>query len=233
MNENPATYLIIGCGRFGSRAAEKLLQKNPRSKIIVVDRSKKALKKVSHLPVESRVYNGTLYLKQFLSKGRKVNYIIPSVPFHLAFEFILSQSKPWGGKRAKVPLLSGLPNPMVGKTGDLFTSLADFLCPEDCPEPARYCTVTKLRRPKPLYRILQDMKGHFESRVIRSRQLAPGVGGYSPEVLLDLSENVKKRMEPGRTILISTSCRCHGVTSALSFSPSKKSSATHQFVIAR
>jgi len=233
MNENPATYLIIGCGRFGSRAAERLLQKNPRPKILVVDHSKKALKKVSHLPVESEICDGTSYLEQFLSKGRKVNYIIPSVPFHLAFEFILSQSKPWGGKRAKVPLLSGLPNPMVGKTGDLFTGLAGFLCPEDCPEPARYCTVTKLRRPEPLYRILQDMKGHFESRVIRSRQLAPGVGGYSPEVLLDLSENVKKRMEPGRTILISTSCRCHGVTSALSFSPSKKSSATHQFVIAR
>jgi hypothetical protein len=71
------------------------------------------------------------------------------------------------------------------------------------------------------------MKGHFESRVIRSRQLAPGVGGYSPEALLDLFENIKKRMEPGRTILISTSCRCHSVTSALSSSQNKKSRATY------
>lgn len=227
MLENPRIYLIIGCGRFGSRAAERLLQKNPRPKIIVVDRSKKALKKVSHLPVESEVREGTLYLKQFLSKGRKADYIIPSVPFHLAFQFILSQSKPWGGKRAEVPPLSGLPNPVIGKTGDLYTSLATFLCPEDCPEPAQYCTITKQRRLKPLYRILEDMKEHFESSVIRSRQLAPGVGGYSPEALSELFESIKKRMEPRRTILISTSCRCHSVTSGLSFSPNKKPRATH------
>ncbi len=227
MNGNPRTYLIVGCGRFGSRAAEKLLQKNPRSKIIVVDRNKKALKKVSHLPVESEACEGALCLEKFLSRGRKLNYIIPSVPFHLAFEFILSQSKHWGGKRVKVPSLSGLPNSMISKTGDLYTSLASFLCPEDCPEPSRYCTITKQRRPRPLYQILEDLKGPFESRVIRSRQLAPGVGGYSPAELLDLFETIKKRTEPRRTILISTSCRCHGVTSALSFSPNKKSHAPH------
>lgn len=197
-------------------------RKDPCSKIIVVDRSKKALRKISQLPVEFEVCNGTLYLEQFLSKGRKTDYIIPSVPFHLAFEFTLSQSKPWGGKRIEAPSLSGLPNPMIGKTGDLYTSLADFLCPEDCPEPAQYYSVTKQRRPKPLYRILEDMKGRFESCVIRSRQLAPGVGGYSPEALLDLFENIKKRIEPGRTILISTSCRCHGVTSALTFSETRE-----------
>jgi len=227
MPEHPRIYLIIGCGRFGGRAAEKLLQKDPRSKIIVVDRSKKALRKVSHLPVESEACDGTLYLEEFLSKGRRTDYIIPSVPFHLAFEFILYQFKPWGGKRIKVPSLSGLPNPIIGKTGDLYTSLADFLCPDDCPEPSQYCTITKQRRQKPLYGILEDTKGNFESRVIRSRQLSPGVGGYSPETLLGLLENIKKRMEPGRTILVSTSCRCHGVVSALSFAANKKSRATH------
>lgn len=222
MNGTPLAYLIIGCGRFGSRAAQKLLQKNPRSKIIVVDRNKRALKRISRLPVEFEVCEGTLYLEKFLLRTGKVDYIVPSVPFHLAFEFILSQSKPWGGRRAKVPPLSGLPNSVIGKTGDLYTSLASFLCPEDCPEPHQYCTVTKQRRPRPLYQILEDLKGPFESRVLRSRQLAPGVGGYSSTVLLDLFEIIKKRMEPRRTILISTCCRCHGVTSALSFSPNKK-----------
>jgi saccharopine dehydrogenase-like NADP-dependent oxidoreductase len=37
---NPSSYLIIGCGHFGSEAAEKILRKNPGSKIIVVDRKK-------------------------------------------------------------------------------------------------------------------------------------------------------------------------------------------------
>jgi hypothetical protein len=116
---------------------------------------------------------------------------------------------------------------MIGKTGDLYTSLASFLCPEDCPEPAQFCTITKQRRAEPLYRTLEDLRGPFESRVIRSQQLAPGVGGYRPAALLTLLENIKKRTGPRRTILISTSCRCHGVTSALLFSPNKQSPTAH------
>jgi len=217
MKGNPHAYLIIGCGRFGSRAANKLFQKDPRSKIIVVDESKKALQKVSHLPVETEVRDGVSYLDQFFSKVRKIDYIIPAVPFHLAFEFILSQSKFLGGKRRKVPTLSGLPNPMKGKTGDLYTSLANFLCSEDCPEPARYCTATGKRRGKPLRQILKDLKGPFESRVIRSEQLAPGVGGFRPRAMINLLEDIREKKDPSRIILISTASRCHGVTSALSF----------------
>jgi saccharopine dehydrogenase-like NADP-dependent oxidoreductase len=62
------TYLIIGCGYFGSRGAEKLSQKHPHPKIIVVDKSKRALQKVSHLPIETAVSNGITYLGQFLSE---------------------------------------------------------------------------------------------------------------------------------------------------------------------
>ena len=217
MNGKPHAYLIIGCGRFGSRAAEKLFQKDPHSKIIVVDKNKKALQKVTRLPIETVISDGILYLSQFLSEGRKADYIIPAVPLHLVFEFVLSQLKPLGGKRRKVPTLSGLPNPMMGKTGDLYTSLSDFLCSEDCPEPARYCTATGERREKPLYQILKILKGPYESKVIRSYQLASGVGGFRPKALLDLLEDTKKRKNSSRLFLISTASRCHGVISALSF----------------
>lgn len=213
----PASYLIIGCGRFGSRAANKLFKKDPCSKIIAVDKNKKALQKISRLPIETIISDGILHLSQFISEGRKADYIIPAVPLHLAFEFILFQLKPFGGKRRKVPTLSGLPNPMLGKTGDLYTSLANFLCSEDCPEPARYCTATGKRREKPLFQILKDLKGSFESRVIRSQQLGPGIGGFQPKVLINLLENIKEEKYSGRLILISTASRCHGVTSALSF----------------
>jgi len=222
---NTHCYLIVGCGHFGSRAVEKLIRKNSHPKITVVDRDEKAIQKISSLPVEAKVGEGVSYLHQSLLES-SFDYIIPAVPFHLAFEFLLLTLKPFGAKREKVPSLSGLPNPMKGKTGDLYTSLANFLCPEDCPEPAQYCSITKLRRPKPLYQILDDIIGPFESRVVRSQQLAPGVGGVRPGALLDLLQNIKKRMEPHRTILISTSCRCHGVISALSFSPNKKSRTT-------
>jgi hypothetical protein len=211
------SYLIIGCGHFGSKAVEKLHRKNPKSKIIVVDKNKRALQKVSHLPIETIVFDGTLFLTSFLSEGRGGDYIIPAVPFHLAFEFLLSKLRPFGAKRSKVPVLSGLPNPMRGKTGDLYASFANFLCPEDCPEPSQYCTVTRESRPNPLYKILMDLTGPFESRVIRSQQIGLGVGGFKPGGLKDLLEDIKKRRDSDRLILISTACRCHGVISALSF----------------
>lgn len=213
----PHSYLIIGCGHFGSRAAEKLLKTNPHSKIMVVDKKKGPLQRISHLPVETALCDGRLFLNRSLSKRPLFDYIIPAVPFHLAFEFILSQLKPLGAKRREVPPLLGLPNPMKGKSGDLYTSIADFLCPEDCPEPAQYCTVTRERREKPLYQILKELKGPFESKVIRSKQLGLGVGGYLPEDLLNMVREIKKAGAPDRPILISTACRCHSVTSALSF----------------
>jgi len=216
MNGNSHTYLVIGCGHFGSRTTGKLFRKDPRSKIILVDKDKRALQKVSLLPIETAVCEGVIYLSQFLSEGRKVDHIIPAVPLHFAFEFILSQLKPLGAKRRKIPPLARLPNPMEGKTGDLYTSFADFLCPEECPEPKQYCTTTKKSRQKPLYKILSDLRGPFESKVIRSQQLGPGIGGYRPGTLLGLLVEIKKKMNSSRIILISTASRCHGVTSALS-----------------
>jgi hypothetical protein len=107
---------------------------------------------------------------------------------------------------------------MTGKAGDLYTSLADFLCPEDCPEPSQYCTVTRKRRQKPLYDILGDLKGPFKSRIIISKPLALGVGGFLLKALLALSGEIEKQKDSRRLILVSTASRCHGVTSALSFS---------------
>jgi len=184
--------------------------------MIIVDKSKKGLQKVSRLPIETIISDGIFYLSQFLSEGRKTDYIIPAVPLHLAFEFILSQLKPRGAKRVRIPPISGLPNAMIGKTGDLYTSLADFLCSEDCPEPSQYCTITKKRRPKPLYKILNDLEGPFESKIIRSQQLGPGIGGFRPKALMDLLEDIKRRINSGQSILVSTASRCHGVTSAFS-----------------
>ena len=213
------SYLVIGCGRFGSRAATELLRDNPLSKITVVDKSSRALRKVYALPVHTIISDGRSYLDQLLSEGLSVDYIIPAVPFHLAFEFMLLRLKALGARRGKVPTLPTLPNPSVGKTGDLYTSFADFLCPEDCPEPSQYCTITGKRRPKPLYKKLTELHGSFSSMVIRSEQLGRGVGGIRPSVLLDVLKEVKKEVSSRRRglTLISTACRCHGVISALSW----------------
>ena len=214
---NPQSCLIIGCGHFGGQAITKLLGKDSHSKIIVVDKNKKALQRISHLPIKTILCDGTLSLHSSLSEGCKTDYIIPAVPFHLAFEYILSKLKPFGATRRKVPPLIGLPNPMKGKKGDLYTSFANFLCPGNCPEPSSYCTITGERRPKSLDQLLKELSGPFESKVIRSQSLEPGVGGFKVKVLLDMMADVKKRRSSERLILISTASRCHGVTSALSF----------------
>lgn len=210
------TYLVTGCGRFGSRAAATLFQKNPHSKIIVVDQSKRALRRVAHLPVLTKACDGIAYLRHILSEDQGVDQVIPAVPFHLAFEFILSQLKPLGATRGEVPPLHGLPNPSVGRTGDLYTSFADFLCPENCSEPL-HCSVTGEHRSEPLFRVLMNLEGPFESKVIRSLQLGQGVGGFRFERLINLTKELKKKKNSDRLILVSTACRCHGVTSALSF----------------
>jgi len=211
----PRSYVIIGCGHFGGRAVETLHRKDPHSKIIAVDKNEERIKNISHLPIETAICDGLLYLNKFLSEGRSANYIVPAVPFHLAFEFILSQLKPLGARRKEVPPFSGVPNPMRGKKSDLYTSFANFRCPEDCLEPAQYCTVTKERRSGPLYKILMDLGGPFESKVIRSHQLGPGMGGFRYMDLLDLLQDLREIKTPGRLILISTASRCHGVTSAI------------------
>ena len=164
--------------------------------------------------------NAISCLDQLLSSHQVFDYIIPAVPFHLAYEYLLFKLKPFGASRGEIPPLAGLPNPAKGKTGDLYTSLADFVCPDDCLEPPRYCTVTRRKRGSPLYRRLMNLSGSFESRVIRSQQLGPGVGGFRLQELLALGEDLQGRRGSGRLILISTACRCHGVTSALRFKES-------------
>jgi len=68
------SYLIIGCGHFGSRAAEQLLKKEPHSKIIAVDKNPRALKKLSYLSRdwEGRKGKGPLsFLRRMISNVRE------------------------------------------------------------------------------------------------------------------------------------------------------------------
>jgi hypothetical protein len=166
--------------------------------------------------VEAVVADGLCYLSQSLQKGQPVDYIIPAVPFHLAFEAVLWQLRPLGAERRPAPVLAGLPNPIAGQTGDLYTSFARLLCPKTCAGPAPYCTVTGERREKPLYQVLGETYASWASYVIHSQQLGLGVGGFPPEALVNLVQEIKARQGKDGFILISTACRCHGVTSALS-----------------
>ena len=45
-------FWIVGAGRFGARAAERLCKKRPGLSLTVIDQDAEALERVSHLPEE-------------------------------------------------------------------------------------------------------------------------------------------------------------------------------------
>jgi hypothetical protein len=113
-------------------------------------------------------------------------------------------------------LFSALPHPWIGSRQEVICSYADFICPEDCPEPEEICTVTGKKRGIPLYELISSkIPEGFQAEVIRSRQLGPGVGGYSFRKLLGLRARISRGKE-GKW-LIGTACRCHGILSAFAF----------------
>lgn len=102
---------------------------------------------------------------------------------------------------------------MRGEEGQCFLSLADFRCPDDCPEPPKLCTVTGKPRGAPLFQRLAEMSPPgWRVAVLRSHQLAPGVGGCLASEMLELKQLVQAQ---GGKWLVATACRCHGVVSGL------------------
>jgi len=70
----------------------------------------------------------------------------------------------------------------------------------------------------PLFKLLGGLEiRDFAIHIIRSRQIAPGLGGYRVKDMIQLLEKVRKGK--ARKWLIGTACRCHGVLNALELHP--------------
>lgn len=220
MNDKPLTkqnpsYWIMGAGRFGSKAVEKLLKKRPQALVTVVDQSRAALDRLSALPVNAVCGDAVSYLDAHLKEAGGPGWIVPAVPVHVAFEWVRRRLARSGSVEVfPVPgeIEGMLPNPKRGPDGQLFVSFADFRCPDHCTEPYHLCTWTGKPRKGLLYRQIEEINyKHFRSIVIRSRQLAPGVGGYQPEVLTKALDEIIRIEGP---VLFATACLCHGVVHA-------------------
>jgi hypothetical protein len=112
-----------------------------------------------------------------------------------------------------------VPGARRGPAGELFLSRAQHLCPDDCAEP-EVCPVTGESREPPLHQELASLNlAGWKIRVIPSRQLAPGVGGYPPGRLLELARDVAAFEDK---VLIATACRCHGVIQGLVKRPDRQ-----------
>ena len=206
---------ILGAGKFGQIAVEALDQKNEDADITIIEKNENACRQLPELNLTVICDDAIDFLMENLTTRDEPDWIIPVIPIHVAFEWIKARLQAdYRLEKLTVPdqLEKVLPNPCRGNNGRLYISHADFRCPDDCPQPQNRCTHTGKARPTSLYKKLESLDtADFNSVVVRSRQLSPGVGGYKPLDLFQALDRVRASRKP---VLLSTACGCHGVIDA-------------------
>jgi hypothetical protein len=212
-----ASYLILGTGKFGRLALTRLARQEAAASFVGVDRDPAALAvTLDGVPDWTRVQAEAIaFLVRHLGGDGRWDWIIPMVPRHVAFHWLLAgplAGSAWQPEAVTAALAGLIPGARRGPQGELYLSRAQHLCPDDCAEP-EVCPVTGESRDLPLYQKLASVHlTGYEIRVIPSQQLAPGVGGYPPWRLLDLAREMGALKG---NVLIATACRCHGVIHGL------------------
>lgn len=214
---SPESIWILGAGRFGHIAAERLRKRYPKTDLLVIDRQFQRLMEIHEMlgiPVHQE--DAIAFVQRHpLAKDQ---WIVPAIPMHVAWLWLMQALEGGGAVQPlAVPTLvdEQVPNPHRAQTGTLYASFATFRCPDACSEPEELCTHTGLPRIGNLFeRLALIQVPAYGVEVVRSWQLAPGVGGYRGEQLLTMATNIHSC--PGQW-LIATSCRCHAVIDALVF----------------
>ncbi len=213
------TIWIVGAGKFGRLALKRLSARRNDASFALVDTVEAKLSVDGifggrTLDCATFHLDGIDFLDRYLTPGPDApSWIVPALPVHLAAEWCRSQIGEDSLEPAILPpaLDKLVPNPMRGLDGNLYVSHADFLCPDNCNEPDGLCTVTRKPRKQDMFELLASLSFEdFKPVVIRSRQLAPGVGGYRPEQLFAMIDTVRRTTG---NIMICTACRCHGAVS--------------------
>ena len=218
---------IIGCGKFGYRALEFYAQKRSPQTLVLVDSDKENLIAGQKLLSSggqcftTSNQDAVDYLVTLLEDpdASRNDWIIPTVPLHLAFAVLRRVSQ-----RGQLPwtTLPSLPNLFAGERDEIYSSLADFLCPSDCPQPRTHCFHTGKKRDPSLLNLLARLEYRWQgeklpSLILPSTQIGPGLGGFPLRRLGRIISFVNDRC-PG-PLLFSTACRCHGVTNILGPNP--------------
>ncbi len=218
---------IIGAGRFGKKAVSAMKRHHPHAVVTVMDHSPQACSAIDDPAVTTICTDGVSYLYHHLENGADPDWIIPVIPVHLAFEWMrLRLLSEYRLEPVEIPeaVKRSLPNVHSGKSGEIFVSVASFVCPENCPEPSDICTYTRKPRTLILHQRLQSLScPPFVNVALQSQQLAPGIGGLRPQSLWDGLAAVLAARFP---VLLSTACKCHGVVQAFRIIPSSAGSAS-------
>ena len=212
-----ASYLILGAGKFGAsgpaaagpaRCRGFIFGGGPRS-------GGPGRGPGPEIPgvvgVESEA---VAFLAARLEEPAPWDWLIPMVPVHLAWAWLLAGPlRGWEPVAVPGILEAVAPVAFRGPEGQVYLSRAAHLCPDDCSEPDSVCPVNGESREVPLFAALAALElPGWTLRVMASRQLAPGVGGYPPGELLALARELQGL---GGQVLIATACRCHGVVHGL------------------
>jgi hypothetical protein len=213
-------YWILGAGRFGRLAVERLLARREPPLLVVVDQDPEKLHLLADLPVERVNEDALHFLRANFEEGP--DWIVPAVPVHVAFAWLAAELAEVGRVETLPPprgVDALIPNPWRDGKGGLYASMATFVCPGNCSEPHERCTVTGLRRSDDLFALIARIRvPGYVPLVVRSQQLAAGVGGYRPSALRHLLRATEAATE---SVLVATACRCHGVIHALKWESAK------------
>ncbi len=207
---------ILGGGQVGQYAIEVFQRSSPSAAIVVVDNDAR-----DTYPTNIKLVceDGVEWLTRVLSAQTIVSKIIPALPLHLAAKWVEKKlaEENLTVQAVEIPdeLVAKLPNPYRISKSQFTVSHADFICPSNCREPNGICSYTKKPRPPALYQLLKAIKWYdFQPIIVRSRQFAPGLGGFLPEDLWSLLQNVKTR--PETPLVVGTACKCHGIIDCFS-----------------
>jgi hypothetical protein len=214
---------ILGAGKFGQKAVKAVRRRSSKTDVTVIEKSANICRQAAQSSYRIICMDGIDFLTENLKDPKQPDWIIPVVPIHVAFEWIQKKiSADHQIEKLTVPdqLVTSLPHTWQGENGRLYISNADFLCPDNCPQPEEFCTYTGEPRSCNLYQKLESLEhSDFQSIVIRSWQLSPGVGGYRP---IDMFNALNKVLQSKKSILLSTACDCHGVMDAFKISRRQK-----------
>ncbi|MHA1520486.1 MAG: hypothetical protein ACTSRK_09910 [Promethearchaeota archaeon] len=177
----------------------------------------------------SLFFEGGLPLVVSLWKTLNPVYLIPMVPIHVMKEFlqimILEKYPGISVRTGIIPTFIDPPTELNIISPDEHTKYLSYAkfsetCPDNCLGKPGYCHYHKRNKPITVTKfVIENLskKNHYN---FESIQLAAGIGGIPSEQIQHEFAKLQSRLEDESshnswTCIISTTCNCHGVASAI------------------
>ncbi len=172
-----------------------------------------------------------------------IDFLIPVAPIHIMKEILVSHFiQQFPSLLISEDVELALPSDLIPPELQIFSNSPQTLylsyakweerCPDNCPGPTGYCRIHKRLKPISVTDLCNTAWPGPFTFIFESWQLSPGIGGIpissiqkhfnrlkhaGTEIINSFSElNVSNR-----TIIIGTTCNCHGVVSAIKISNKK------------